>query len=131
MIVLADKRDGLARKKPLEQTHGFGEAFDSAPAGVKADPHLVVLDLHEPRPQAELEATIGQEIDGGGLPCHQHRMPEIVVQDIGTNTQMGRGVGRTHQRRQGREKILQVIWHIQHGIAERFHFPRFVPPGSP
>src|SRR5262249_31013825 len=54
MIVLTDKRDRLPGKQPLDKPYGSGEAFDPSPTRVKADPELVVLRLHKPRPQAEL-----------------------------------------------------------------------------
>jgi hypothetical protein len=94
-------------------------------------PKLVVLGVHEPRTEAELEATLGQEIDRRRFPCDQDRVAEIIVEDIGADAEMGRGCGRTHQRRQRREEIGQVIGHAQHRIAQRFELARFVHPGGP
>jgi hypothetical protein len=131
VIVLADERHRLPREQSLEDTHGLCQAFDPAPSRVKAYPHLVVLGVHEPRSKAELEATIGQEIDRRRFPRDQNRVAEIIVEDIGAYAEMRRGFGSTHQGRQRREAVGQVIWHVQHRIAKRFELARFVHPGGP
>jgi hypothetical protein len=131
VIVLADKCRWLTREQPLDDTYGLCQALDPAPAGVKADPELVVLGLHEPRAEAELEAAIGQQIDRRRFPRYQDRVAEIIVEDIGADAEMRRGFGSTHQRRQRRETVGQVIGHTQYRIAQRFELARFVHPGGP
>ena len=131
VIVVANECHRLPREQPLDDPHRLCQALDPAPSRVKAYPHLVVLRLHEPRAEAELEAALGQEIDRRRFPCDQDRVAEIIVEDIGADAEMRRGFGRTHQRRERREEVGQVIGHAQHRVAQRFKLARFVYPGGP
>ena len=98
---------------------------------LEAQPRLVVLGLHIPCTDAQLEASLRQEIDGRRLPRHKHWVAEIVVEHIGADAEMRRGLRGADQRRERCEKVGQVIGHRQYRIAKRFKFPRFVHPGGP
>jgi hypothetical protein len=89
-------------------------------AAVEIEAGLFVFRPHAAGAQTELEATIAQNIDRCRLPRQQHRMAEIVVQDVGADPQARARRGGAYERRKWRQKIGQVIRHSKNLITKLF-----------
>jgi hypothetical protein len=77
------------------------------PARAERHPELLAVELHPARAHAELEPSLGQHGEGGGLSGQQRGVLHVVVLDQGPNPQRRprRGVG---ERDGGRELRCRV-----------------------
>jgi len=62
--------------------HGFLESGGSDRPPVKRDADHLVLGVGPSCADAELHAAAGKDVDLGGLAGQQHRMTEVVVEDV-------------------------------------------------
>jgi hypothetical protein len=58
VIVLANKRHRSTRAQPLDEPHGLGSACDPPASRLEAEAGLLVLGVHIPRTEAQLQASL-------------------------------------------------------------------------
>jgi hypothetical protein len=119
-VMPTGKSERLAAHQLFDDRQGSGEAFNPGASAIEAQPRLMVFGLDVPSPQAELQATFAQEVDGRRLTRHQHRMAEIVVEHIGAEPKGGCRLGGADKRGHWRQEIAEVVGDRQHVIAESF-----------
>ena len=94
------------------------------------DGHGLVLVDGVPGPQAELQATVGQEVDRGRLAGQQHRVVEPVVEHQRADSQRGGDVGRVDERGEG-VGGAEVVGRLAGREAEALGLAGQVVPGGP
>ena len=116
MLALEGAR--VVREQALDDRDRFGQSSDASAGGVEVDAGALVVLAHPAGPEAELEAPVGEHVDGRRL-LGQHRRVVVVVRvHQRADPQRRGGVGGGHQRRGGRELVVEVVGHGEHRVAE-------------
>ena len=103
----------LAIEQLAKDLHGFGQPGLSHRWWIKRPTNGRVFGEGVSSTNANLESTPTEVVQAGELSRQMHRMVKVVVQDQWADSELGRTVGRSHQRRQGRPSIDDVIARVQ------------------
>ena len=90
--------------------------------GRQRDADAVVLGLRVPGTEPELEAAIGEQVDGRGLSSEEPRVVERAVDDERADTQRRRRISRADEREE-RIGDAVVVRGLQGGVAEPLGAP--------
>ena len=101
VVVLSGQGHTLAIEELPEDLGGLGEASLSDCRWVKCLPYGLVLGEGVPCSDPDLEATPAQMVQAGQLLRQMDRVVKVIVEDKGTDAEVRRAVGDSHQRRQG------------------------------
>ena len=124
-VVAALEGDALATEEAPDDEDGLSQALHPDGVVVEGDAGLFVLRAHVTRAQAQLQATLAEQVDGGRLARQHDRVAQVVVEDEGSHSQAGGGLGHRHQRGQGRQHLHQMVGDQERVVAELLH-----PPGG-
>ena len=91
--------------------------------------HLVVVRLGAGA-DTELEAPVGEQVDGRGFFGQHRRMTEVVVEHGRGEPERRGDLGSDRQGDHGRELAREVIWKVERGVPEVFGLAREVLPLS-
>ena len=87
------------------------------PARVVGHAGLLVVRGHPPGPDAELEPTVRQQVEGGGLLGQYDRVAVVVAPHQGADPKGFGGVGRGHQRGHRGQLLVEVVGHRDRAVA--------------
>ena len=110
--------EGAVGEEPLEHLDGLDHPVDPDPGPVVGHARLVVIGLEPARPQAELEAAVAEEVEGGRLLGQHHRVAIVVAPDQGPQLEPVRGVGRRHQGHRRVELVVEVVGQGHRAVAQ-------------
>ena len=115
---------------------GFAETLHARAWPVDMNARLVVVTSEVTAgwpsdTDAQLEATIGEDVDRDRFFGENRRIPEVDREHVGTDPQCRRGVGCGQQRGQRRGGVPHVVTHEEHVVAERLRLAGgFLPLGA-
>ncbi len=97
--------------------------------GVERDAGFVVLEFHVSSTEPELESTVAQEIERGGLARQHHRVAEVVVDDERPESQrLGRLRSGGERRKRSEHAVDEMVRHEQGVEAGRLGPPGLAAP---
>ena len=113
----------LTFEKVDQDPEAFVELVDTLARRRQRDADRVVLGLRVSRTEPELEAAIGEQVDGCGLASEKPRVVKRAVDHERADAQRGRHVGRADE---GQEWIgdAEVVGGLQGAVAEPLRAPR-------
>ncbi len=118
-VVAPGERDLLLRPERLHDRQPLDHARHPHTRLVVGEARLVVVGLHPPRAEAELDPALSGQVQGGDLLGQHDRMAVVVVEDERSDPQGRRRLRRHRQGHQGPELVAEVVWDVQARIAER------------
>ncbi len=121
LVEPARVRDLLPGQEPADDAEGLLQAVHPDPGAVVRDPQLPVIGDPPPRAEPEVEAPAAQPVERGGLAGHEEGVTEVVREDVWTDAERQRHGRRGGQCGGRRELPVQVVGHIQGGVAELLH----------
>ena len=127
-VVLARDVELLAGEATLDDPDRFLEAVDAHRRRVVGQAERVVVGLHPPRADAELEAAVGEQVDRRRFLREDRGMLVVVVEHERPDAQRRRVRGRHRDRGQRREFVAEVIGHEERRVAEVFDLAGLVAP---
>ena len=124
---------GLAVEQAAKDAHRFVEPLDSRGSSIERDPNLGILRFGMTGPDAELEATVAEQIQRRSFSGDQRRMTKVVVEHERPDPQLRRDLGERIQRgnrceRAGRQHMIGNHDRVE---AERLRTTRLVLPFAP
>jgi len=107
--VLPVVRHGLTIEKPTEDLDRLGEPGLANRGWIEALANGFVLGEGMPCSDPYFEATSAQMVQAGQLLGQMDRMVKVIVQNERADAESRRAIGDSHQGRQGRPSIDDVI----------------------
>src|SRR5215213_3509768 len=108
--------------------NGFLQPGDTHARGIEQDAGLVILVLQPAGADAQLQSTIGEDVDRASGHGQYDGVPEVVVEDEAGETQPLGGDGRSRHRGDRLEPAHEVVRPTDRVIAERFDAPHRLQP---
>src|SRR5215213_8364201 len=108
--------------------NGFLQPGDTHARGIERDAGLVVLVLQPAGADAQLQSSVGEDVDRAGGHGQYDGVAEVVVEDEAGETQPLGGDGRGCHRRDRLEPAYEVVRPADGVIAERFDASHCLQP---
>lgn len=122
VMMRAVDRCGTGVEQRPEGDDALLESTDTSAGFAKDQADGVVLGLHVSGAEAEHQPAAAQPVDGGGGPCQEGWLVELVVENQRPNTQPGRGLGGDDKRDE-RIDAADVVIREQFVVAEVLDLP--------
>ena len=119
-VVLAVERERTRREQALQDRDRLREPRDAHAGPVERHAGLLVVDGHPARADAELEATVGEQVERRHLARQHDRMLVVVAEHERTDAQRVGDRGGVRERDRRREIVVdEVVGHEERRVAER------------
>ncbi len=131
LVVLAvEVERAVGAQQSLDHLHRLLEARHPDGRVVVGEPGLVVVAAHPARAQAQLEAALAQQVEGGRLLGQHERVAVVVAEDEGPHPERARGGRHRGQGGHGGQLVAEVVGHEQGAVAEVLCLAGLLGPGA-
>ncbi len=112
--------EGRAARVPqrTQDLDALGQPRHPHPGRIHRDAGLLVVRRHPAGTEPELEASAGDDVERGRLLGEHDRVAEVVVEHERTDAKRRRGLRRNGECHHRRPLVVEVIGHVEGGVAE-------------